>query len=141
MRRSLPPLFLAALLALGPGCVSTVRIQVRSSKETNNGQVLYMLVRAKPADSLIAEDYAAAASQMFTPSKDESLREVRMIIPDPDTPVFLSVPRPENGGLVLYFFFTQPKGHWKLPVDPPMPVEITVDLGTHGVKEWGIRRN
>jgi hypothetical protein len=136
--RSRSPLLLLAL-ALCAGCASTVRIQVNAPAETNKGQVLYMMVRATEDETLIAEDYETAASRVFTTPQDPSVQKVQAILPG--RTINLSVPRPTKERLALYFFFTQPGKHWKVPFDPPVPSEVTVDLGTHEIKGVQVRRN
>jgi hypothetical protein len=137
-RHPLRLLAFAGALLLGPGCVNTVRIQVRSSAQTNDGEVFYMMVRATDDEALIAEDYATAANQVFTVAKEVALQKVQAIIPG--KPLFLSVPRPTQQRLALYFFFTEPGRHWKVPLDAPIPVEVQVELGTHEVTAVEVRR-
>lgn len=129
---------LLAALALGPGCVRTVRIQVSSSQDTNSGQILYMMVRATNDQALIEEDYTTAADRMFNSAQDESVQSVQAILPG--TPVFLSVPRPAQERLALYFFFTDPGPNWKVPLDPPLPAEVQVELGSKDIAAVKVRR-
>jgi hypothetical protein len=131
-------LVLTALLALCSGCARTLRIHVNSTAETNKGQILYMMVRATDDEALIAEDYATAAGRVFTPSTEPGEQKVQAILPG--KPVNLSMPQPAKKRLALYFFFAQPGKHWMTPIDPPIPTEIFVDLGTHGIKEVQVRR-
>lgn len=129
---------LAAALALCAGCAQTVRIQVRSAPETNKGQILYMMVRATEDEALIAEDYEAAAGRVFASPQDPSVRKVMAILPG--SAINISVPRPEKERLALYFFFTQPGKHWKVPFDQPLPSEVSVELGAHEIKGVQVRR-
>jgi len=135
--RRLPAAALVTTLALCTGCASTLRIQVQSSDKTNEGQILYMMVRATTDEKLIAEDYDKASERVFS-TGDESVKKVQAIVPG--KPVTFSIPRPEQEKLALYFFFTQPGTNWKLPIDPPAPVEIFVELGNHEIQGVQVRR-
>jgi len=146
----LPPLplfpVLAAVLALGSGCANTLRIHVESTKETNKGQILYMMVRSTDGDvSGLNEGYEQAASRVFATAaavaadpSDKSDKKVQAILPG--KPITFSMPRPEQKQLALYFFFSEPGAHWMTPIDPPMPSEIYVTLGTHSIKEVSVHR-
>jgi hypothetical protein len=133
----LVPAALAALVLSG-GCAQTLRIQVRAAPETNKGEILYMMVRATEDEALIAEDYETAASRVFASPQDPSVRKV-MAIP-PGGAIHLSVPQPDKERLALYFFFTQPGKHWKVPFDQPLPSEISVELDVHEIKGVQVRR-
>ncbi|XXF80713.1 hypothetical protein P2318_13445 [Myxococcaceae bacterium GXIMD 01537] len=135
-RSALPAL--AAALLLCAGCASSVRIQVNAPQETNKGQILYMMVRATEDEALIAEDYETAATRVFASPQDPSVQKVQAILPGRS--VNLSLPRPEKERLALYFFYTQPGKHWKVPFDQPLPAEVVVDLGTHEIKSVQVRR-
>jgi hypothetical protein len=134
----LPVLALATALVLCAGCAQTVRIQVNAPKETNKGEILYMMVRATEDEALIAEDYETAASRVFASPQDPSVRKVMAILPG--KAINISVPRPEKERLALYFFFTQPGKHWKVPFEQPLPAEVSVELGTHEIKGVQVRR-
>jgi hypothetical protein len=140
MKVSLPLLSATALataLTLSTGCASTLRIQVQSSEKTNKGQVLYMMVRSTTDEKLIAEDYDTASERVFS-TGDESVKKVQAIVPGKS--VTLTLPRPTQEKLALYFFFTEPGTNWKLPIDPPAPAEIFVDLGDHEIRGVQVRR-
>jgi hypothetical protein len=131
-------LVLAVLPVLCAGCAQTLKIHVNSTAETNKGQILYMMVRATDDEALIAEDYATAASRVFTPSAEPLEQKVQAILPGKS--INLSMPRPAKQRLALYFFFAQPGKHWMTPIDPPIPAEIFVDLGNHEIKGVQVRR-
>jgi hypothetical protein len=131
-------LVLATALALCAGCAQTVRIQVHAPPETNKGEILYMMVRATEDEALIAEDYETAAGRVFVSPQDPSVQKVMAILPG--KAINISVPRPAKERLALYFFFTQPGKHWKVPFDQPLPAEVSVELGTNEIKGVQVRR-
>ena len=135
MRQAAALLFLALL---GSGCATTLRVEVRTTKETNEGRPLYMLVRRAEGASLVAETYETAAARVFSHPADDTVERVQPIMPGET--VRLSVPRPSEGDLAVYFFFTRPGSRWRFPLSQPIPSDMIIELGEHEVERVQVRK-
>jgi len=123
---------------LGVGCATSMRVQVQSSKDTNDGKPLYMLVRAVDSRALVSESYADASALVFTTKKDPTVKHVQAIMPG--TEINVTIPTPESSDVALYFFYTQPGDQWRIPLTQPLPSDIVVELGSNQIERASIRR-
>lgn len=123
---------------LGMGCATSMRVQVQSSRDTNDGKPLYMLVRAVDSRALVSESYQDASSFVFTTKKDPSVKHVQAIMPG--TEVNVTIPTPESSDVALYFFYTHPGDQWRIPLTQPLPSDIVVELGSNQIKRASVRR-
>lgn len=123
---------------VGVGCATSMRVQVQSSKDTNDGKPLYMLVRAVDSRALVSESYADASALVFTTKKDPSVKHVQAIMPG--TEINVTIPTPESSDIALYFFYTHPGDQWRIPLTQPLPSDIVVELGSNQIKRASVRR-
>lgn len=128
----------AAALTLATGCATTLHVRVDTSADTNQGRPIYMLIRSVDGQALVSEDYDEAAARVFALPADPTVKKVQAILPGQT--VNLSMPRPEEGALALYFFFTNPGSKWRVPLEAPLPTEVIVELGENNIRRVRVRR-
>jgi hypothetical protein len=119
------------------GCASTSRVYVRSTSQTNDGNTLYMMVRAADR-STAAEEYQEVASRLFAEPPDPTVLASQPLFPGNSASVTLD----ENSkkDVVIYFFFTEPGPRWRVTLPRPLPAEVFIDLGPKDVVNVQFRR-
>jgi hypothetical protein len=116
------------LLLSAAACSSTVRVTVNYSGETNGGLPLYLMVRAGEVENLANQSYDEAAEMVFAVPRDPSVQKIEAILPGRD-PLNFYLTKPDEGDLVIYFFFTKPRAKWTYRIPRPIPSEVKVELG------------
>ena len=142
LRRLAMTAFVAASLA-SIGCVSSTKVYVTSTQQTNEGSTIYMMVRNLDGASAATERYQDAAGRLFADPPDPSVISSQPIIPGNSVTVTLN--EAETKGVVLYFFFsqppsTQPDMRWRVPLPKPLPAEVYIDLGRNAITRVQIRK-
>lgn len=128
------PLALAwsAALALLGGCAPTLAVRIVSNQTTNDGRPLYFMARNADADQFLGEDYTAAAERLFKYPADPLIAERETIFPGRHTAITLEAQADKD--VILYFFFTRPGAHWKVPLHHPLPSDVVIELGRTQIK-------
>ena len=134
MTPRMPMLVLVLLSALLGACTRTSTIFVKSSKETNEGRPLHMMVRTLEEPAPI-ESYGDVAALAYSEEKNESVLDVSVVLPgEEDLVVTLDTTGEQS--VMVYFFFTNPDGdRWHVPVRAPLPEEIYIELGENEISQ------
>jgi hypothetical protein len=113
-------LALVALVVVS-GCASLQpprQLVVHPLAHVNRDRRFYLVVRAIKDQDFIADDYQKIAAQVFAPTRDPSVRLVRLVSPGRDDKVLLTLPDEEP--FAVYALFTEPGEPWKVLVTPPL---------------------
>ena len=139
MRSLLQSLVLAAsILFVLPGCYSTMQIGIQSTAQSNGGRPFYVMVRKADDKTFISEDYKVVSKKLFSYPKEKSIIETKVIIPGQF--VELSVKKPEDIDLAIYFFFTDYGDNWRLPLHQPLYSQMLIDLGKNQIKRVRVQK-
>ena len=121
----------ALCLPLLCGCGTTYHLlQVRPAVGTNHGRPLYLLVRAMERKAYLSESYQDVTTKVL--NRDKSVLRLEVVHPGHARRFIVGVPRP--AGLGLYFLFTKPSPGWRMYVEPPVPLVVTVELEGNHIK-------
>lgn len=131
----LTPLVVGALLSMG--CASTSQLTIRSTSRTNDGNTLYMMIRAVDRVDA-AEDYQAVAARLFANPSDSTVITSQPIFPG--QPVELKLDDADKRNIVIYFFFTDHGANWRVPLRKPLPSEVFIDLGNQQIERIQVKR-
>lgn len=126
--------------ALADAELSTIELVVNSTRETNQGNVLHMMVRSLDVDkaATTTESYEDATTMLFATERDPDVVAAQPIFPG--HPAKLQLKEPPGNSVVLYFFFTNPGESWRVQVSSPPPDEVTIDLGPNEVASVSVER-
>ena len=130
-------LFAVVVLLFASGCATSTRVYVKSTDQTNDGNTLYMMVRATDGRGVATESYQDAAVKLFSDPPDTSVITNQPIFPGNTTTV--TIPETDKD-VAVYFFFTNPTGTWRVPLRQPLPAEVYVELGQHQIERIQIRK-
>jgi len=130
-------IYMKRLLFLLPffitGCFQTredqsMTVQIRSSKKTNRGTPLYVIVKETTMADFLIDDYHEIATQSFWKEEDESKLLKKVLVPGKTDKLTVPLPGKEKA-VGLYFIFTSPGECWKFIVDDPDSKKVKVLLG------------
>ncbi|MCB1116779.1 MAG: hypothetical protein KDK71_09950 [Chlamydiia bacterium] len=121
------------LFALVTSCTAqkqeeTLTIQIRTTKSTNRGTPLYMIVKEATMAEYLLDDYHEIATQSFWKESEEKHLVKKVIIPGKTNKIVIDVPKKE-GSMGLYFIFSNPGECWKYMIDQPQSKRVKVLLG------------
>ena len=127
----------ASIMVLG-GCAATTKITVHSSGRTNDGDPMYMAIRAWDGKPTSGERYQEQAARLFLEPPDPAIIATQPILPGNDK-VQVTISEDQAKEVVIYFFFTDPGPGWQVPLRKPLPAEVDIDLGRHQVDNIRVR--
>lgn len=108
-----------------------VQFVVSSEDTSNDGRPFRMLVRAVTLEDYLQETYASVADKVMNP--DESVLSATVIFPGEEKRV--SVTRPEEASIGVYFLFSQPGDPWRLRISRTDLTHVTLYLGADRILE------
>jgi hypothetical protein len=119
---------------------STMNVFVTSTRETNQGNVLHMMVRSLSADAAATatESYEDATVMLFAQNRDPDVVAAEPIIPG--RPIHLELEEPLDHSVVVYFFYTNPGESWRVQVENPPPEALRIELGPNEVANVAVER-
>jgi hypothetical protein len=132
-RRSVHALLFLTLPLLLQGCASDgpepppqALFSITTEEATNDHKLLYFLTRNVNEKQFMLEGYQDVANKAFASPQDSTVLAVQSLAPATDTEV--SVVKPTQGLLAVYFLFTQPGGNWKKLLSPPIADQYDITL-------------
>ncbi|MEE2902065.1 MAG: hypothetical protein VYC39_07025 [Myxococcota bacterium] len=132
-------LLLMSCLAFGSvGCYRTMQLGISSTKSSNSGRPFYVMVRKADEKTYISEDYKAVSNKLFSYPKDKSIIERKVIIPGQF--VEMSIKKPAEVDIAIYFFFTDYGENWRLSVNQPFYSQMLIDLGSNQIKRVRVQK-
>jgi hypothetical protein len=118
---------------VSPSVATTMQVVVQTTAATNAGDPLYGMVRTLDAKAApAAEAYQDISSRLFASPPDPTVIASEPIIPGAATT--FEVDTSASKGLVVYFLFTNPGANWRVPLRPPFPKVLTIELDANQVK-------
>jgi hypothetical protein len=129
----------AAIAAVLSGCATstTTRIYVDASAKANSGRVMHLMVR-EGIETLVTETYQDVAAKLFAQPPDPAILDSQPVFPGDK--VSITIKDGENKDIVVYFFFTDPDGEWRVPLQKPLPAEVFIELGERRIERTQARR-
>ncbi len=109
------------VLLLCSGCggkkVPMMELVVTADKNANNGQPVYLVVRAVNSSDFVSEDYQSVAGMVMLNPPDKTVLSTNLILPGKKTKIELT--KPDNRSIAVYCMFTKP-GQWKVFMQKPL---------------------
>jgi hypothetical protein len=120
--------------------LTTTELHIESTRATNQGNVLHLMVRSLNADAAATntESYEDATVMLFATTRDPDVVAAQPIIPGHATNLVLN--EPEANSVVLYFFFTDPGESWRVQLSSPPPQQVRIELGINEVANVTVDR-
>lgn len=103
-------------------------VQVRSSKHTNRGTPIYLVIKETSMADFLIDDYHQIATQSFWKEEHPHQLIKKVLVPGKTTRLTVDIANQEKS-LGLYFIFTSPGDCWKYFVDHPRSKTVKVLLG------------
>lgn len=115
------------------GCFQTrdensLTVQVRSTRKTNHGTPLYVVIKETSMTEFLVDDYHEIVAQSFWKEGEGAPLVKKVLVPGKTDKFDLSVPSKDKS-IGLYFIFTNPGECWKYFVDRPQSKKVKVLLG------------
>jgi hypothetical protein len=120
------------------GCAATTtRVYVDAPAKSNGGAMMYMMVH-EGMETFVTETYQEVAAKLFTQPPNPAILNLQPIFPGDKVSITLEDGKDKD--IVVYFFFTDPDGDWRVPLRKPLPAEVFIDLGERRVERAQVRR-
>lgn len=124
-------IFLFPLLFLS-SCFQTrgedeMTVQVRTTRSTNRGTPLYIVIKETSMANFLIEDYHHIATQSFWKEEDPTNLTKKILVPGKTNK--FNLPIPNNKSVGIYFIFTNPGECWKYFIDQPQSKNVKILLG------------
>ena len=125
-------IFLVIIVVLLTGCSSEpvppppLGFTVKADYKTNEGRLLYFVVRTTNEKQFMLDSYQDVASKAFSDPPAPEMLGVFSIVPG--TQQIYTVNQPSQGSLALYFLFTQPGVQWKKLLAMPLEKKYSINL-------------
>jgi hypothetical protein len=117
--------------AASPDAKVEIALAVQSTKKTNDGRPLHVVVRAVDRETWAADSYASIAD--LVSRKDESVLTTFVVFPGHESEATLQV-SPRNP-IAVYFLFTKPGKPWRKLIDAPLARRIELRLASASIQE------
>jgi|JI6StandDraft_1071083.scaffolds.fasta_scaffold98289_2 hypothetical protein len=133
--RLVPALWVFGLLA-SQGCVpGYMRIELATTRATNGGAPLYLLVRAVDTKQYATQTYSKVADLLEAP--DASVVRTQLLYPGRSYRFYMRPPAKESVG--MYFLFAAPGGPWSVLLPQPLPLSVHLSLGDNIIRQQVLR--
>ncbi|HUD01084.1 MAG TPA: hypothetical protein VMR37_02040 [Rhabdochlamydiaceae bacterium] len=124
---------LFGLLTCLTGCFEAkkndeITLLVRTTKSTNYGTPLYVVIKETSMAKFLTQDYQEIASQSFWKEEEASNIVKKVLVPGTTNKITVPVPGKEKS-LGIYFLFTNPGECWKYILTKPKPEKVKILLG------------
>jgi hypothetical protein len=117
--------------AATPDAKTEIAIAVQSTKQTNDGRPLHVVVRAVDRETWAADSYASIAD--LVSRKDDSVLTTFVVFPGHEAEAKLQVSA--RNPIAVYFLFTQPGKPWRKLIDAPLARRIELRLAGASIAE------
>ncbi len=140
--KRLRTLAFAAALASLTGCYEAknedeVTFLIKTTKETNQGTPLYVVLRETNMAQFLTQDYHEIAAQSFWKEESEPGTVKMVLIPGSTNKITLPSPG-KNKSVGVYFLFTNPGESWKYILDKPKAEKVKILLGEREYKSVNV---
>jgi hypothetical protein len=99
---------------------------VAVNPQANNGGLFYFVVRSANEKQFMLESYQEVAGKTFADPPDPNTLGVFSIVPGTQQECLVNPPA--QGGLALYFLFSQPGSQWKKLLSWPLGLKYDINL-------------
>ena len=107
-----------------------IELAVHSTRETNDGRPLHVVVRAVDPETYAADSYASIAD--LVSRKDESVLTTFVVFPGHAAEAALQVSA--SAPIAVYFLFTKPGKPWRTLIDAPLDRRIELRLARASIE-------
>lgn len=108
-----------------------IALAVQSTKKTNDGRPLHVVVRAVDRETWAADSYASIAD--LVSRKDGSVLTTFVVFPGHEAEAALQVSA--KAPIAVYFLFTKPGKPWRKLIDAPLARRIELRLASTSIQE------
>ena len=131
----------AALVSL-TGCYEAkkedeVTFLIKTTKETNQGTPLYVVLRETNMAQFLTQDYHEIAAQSFWKEENAPGTVKMVLIPGSTNKITLPSPGKDKS-VGVYFLFTNPGESWKYILDKPKAEKVKILLGEREYKSVNV---
>jgi predicted component of type VI protein secretion system len=105
-----------------------ITLLVRTTKSTNYGTPLYVVIKETSMAKFLTQDYQEIASQSFWKEDEKASIVKKVLVPGTTNKITLPVPGKDKS-LGIYFLFTNPGECWKYILSKPKPEKVKILLG------------
>lgn len=106
-----------------------ITLLVRTTKSTNRGTPLYVVIKETTMAKFLTQDYHEIASQSFWKEEEAESKVIKkVLVPGSTSKISLPVPAKDKS-LGVYFLFTNPGECWKYILSKPKPEKVKILLG------------
>lgn len=116
-----------------PSPTEKVRMQLRTTADSNGALPVYYAVRAVEDEAVFAEGYDAALANTLEHPGTAGVVGQGLLRPADELTTTVTIPRGQ--GLLLYVFFTSREGTWKLPLQRTRKRPITLLVSARTVEQ------
>lgn len=108
-----------------------IELVVQSTRETNDGRPLHVVVRTVDKETYVADSYAHVAN--LVTNKDESVLATFVVFPGHEKRLTIDVAK--KTPVAVYALFTRPGKQWKKLVEEPLPSPVRIFLSKRVIAE------
>jgi type VI secretion system VasD/TssJ family lipoprotein len=135
-------MLLLAISLLLSGCLQTkknegITFLIRTTKTTNKGTPLYVLLKETSMAQFLTQDYHEIAAQTSWKEGDESNLVKKVLVPGTTNKITLPLPGKDKS-VGVYFLFTNPGESWKYILDKPKAEKVKILLGEREYKSVNV---
>jgi hypothetical protein len=121
---------LAAGLLNAVGCGAKrppqMTLNVKSTINTNDGQLFYLVIRTINEKQFLSDTYQAVAGMVFADPVDPSILGTQVIFPGLEQT--FKIAQPVQNSVGFYFLFTAPGDQWKRMVSQPLAGYYNINI-------------
>lgn len=110
-----------------------VTFLIKTTKTTNHGTPLYVVVKETNMAQFLTQDYHEIAAQSFWKEDDKTSLVKKVLVPGTTNKITLPFPGKDKS-LGLYFLFTDPGECWKYILNDPKAERVKILLGEREYK-------
>jgi hypothetical protein len=107
-----------------------IELAVHSTRKTNDGRPLHVVVRAVDRETYAADSYASIAD--LVSRKDASVLSTFVVFPGHEAEAALQVSSKDP--IAVYFLFTKPGRPWRKLIDAPLARRIELRLARASIE-------
>lgn len=114
-----------------------VTFLIKTTKETNQGTPLYVVLKETNMAQFLTQDYHEIAAQSFWKEEDGAGAVKMVLVPGSTNKVTLPAPGKDKS-VGVYFLFTNPGESWKYILDKPKAEKVKILLGEREYKSVNV---
>lgn len=114
-----------------------VTFLIKTTKATNQGTPLYVVVKETNMAEFLTQDYHEIAAQSFWKEEESTAVIKKVLVPGSTNKISLPSPGKEKS-IGVYFLFTNPGECWKYILNKPKAEKVKILLGEREYKSVNV---